>query len=79
VPAPRPRRVSPKRARSRVSAGKAKSPERVFAAELGRGTLPSLRSVMHGMSIGAPRAREVLADLRTALDARTPERVTVDA
>jgi hypothetical protein len=58
-----PLRHIPRRAPRRASAGKPKSPERVFAAEVARGELPSLREVMRRAGCGQPRAREILAEL----------------
>jgi hypothetical protein len=79
VPGPVPRTVTAPRPRTRAAGRAAKSPERVFADELGRGEVPSLRSVKARMNVGSDKGRIILADLRTNLDARAPERVTVDA
>jgi hypothetical protein len=67
---PRPRTVAPKR--TRRGSGRS-APEHVFGDEISRGELPSLRSVMRQMNIGAPRAREVLAGLEAALDDRVTQ------
>lgn len=79
VPGPVRRTVAAGRPRTRAAKHRSRTPERVFADELGRGEIPSLRSVKARMNVGSDRARVILADLRTVLDARTPERVTVDA
>ena len=71
---PRPRAVAPKRA-GRGSGRR--TPETVFGSELDKGELPSLRSVMRTLNIGAPRAREVLADMQATLDERSE--VTAEA
>jgi hypothetical protein len=56
--------VAPRRA----PVGKAKPPERVFAAELAAGQLPSLRAVKSAMHVGTPRARVILAELSELTD-----------
>jgi hypothetical protein len=70
VPGPMPRTVTAPRPRTRAAGRAPKSPEKVFSAELGRGEIPSLRSVKARMNVGSDKARIVLADLRTALNAR---------
>jgi hypothetical protein len=68
VPASVPRTVASVRAPGRAPVGKAKSPERVFAAEISRGELPSLRAVKAGMRVGTDRAREIQSEVRALLE-----------
>jgi hypothetical protein len=63
VPGKRARTVAPGRAPKRAPVGRAKAPERVFAAEIEAGELPSLRQVKERMHVGTPRAREILSEL----------------
>ena len=63
-----PLRPIPRRAPRRTSPGKPKSPERVFAAEIERGELPSLRQVKAKMHVGTDRAREIQSELRAHLE-----------
>ncbi len=58
-----PLRPLPQRTPRRASPGRPKAPERVFAAEIQRGELPSLREVMRRAGCGQPCAREILAEL----------------
>ena len=57
VPAPRVRTVASGRARRSAPGRVSKAPERVFAAELERGELPSLRAIKTRMHVGTDRAR----------------------
>jgi len=68
APANRPRTVAPARAR-RAPAAKAKSPERIFAAELAAGELPSVRSIKTKLRVGTPRAQEIRDSLAAILEA----------
>jgi hypothetical protein len=65
---PRQRAVSEARG-ARASGRRQKSPERVFATEIERGELPSLRSIKARMHVGTPRAREVRDQLAAMLEA----------
>jgi hypothetical protein len=65
----RARTVAARPAPTRIDTKRSPAPERVFAAELGRGELPSLRSVMQRCHVGAPRARVILAELTELIDA----------
>ena len=62
-----PRTVTSGRAWGRASKRSARTPERVFAAEIERGELPSLRAVKSRMSCGTDRARLILSDLQTVV------------
>ncbi|HET9081668.1 MAG TPA: DUF2637 domain-containing protein [Trebonia sp.] len=67
VAAPVPRVVpgaSLRRSPKRAPAGRPKSAEKVFRAELAAGQVPSLRQVKERMHVGTPRARAILADLQ---------------
>ncbi|MGH3247896.1 MAG: hypothetical protein ACRDOI_17075 [Trebonia sp.] len=57
-------RAVPRRTPRRTSPGKPKSPERLFAAEIERGDLPSIREVKRRAACGTPRAQAILADLQ---------------
>ena len=63
-------RPVPRRAPRRTAAGKPKAPERVFAAEIERGELPSLRQVKERMHVGTDRAREIQSELRALLEVK---------
>jgi hypothetical protein len=63
-----PRTVPAKRAPRRPTAGKPKSPERIFAAELAAGTVPSLRAVKDRMHVGTDRARIIRDQLAAMLE-----------
>jgi hypothetical protein len=60
-------RPVPRLAPRRAPAAKSKSPERVFAAEIARGELPSLRQVKERMHVGTDKARGILAELTEML------------
>lgn len=62
-----PRTVASGRARGRAPKRSARTPERVFATELERGELPSLRAVKRRMSCGTDRARAVRDQLAEVL------------
>lgn len=78
VPADTALTVTSQRAPHRASKHASKAPERVFAAELERGELPSLRAVKTRMRVGTDRARTILADLQEAMSQPVDE-VTSDA
>jgi hypothetical protein len=59
VPARPVRTVPPARTVRRAHAAKAKAPERVFAAEIEAGEMPSLRQVKAKMRVGTDRARVI--------------------
>jgi hypothetical protein len=58
------------RARKRASVSKSRAPEKVFAAEVERGELPSIRRVKQVMHVGTPRAQEVRSQLAEMLEAQ---------
>jgi hypothetical protein len=58
-----------------VRPGRVKEPERVFAAEIEAGHLPSLRAIKARISCGTDRTRVILAQLTQAVEAG----VTADA
>jgi hypothetical protein len=60
--------VSAARAR-RAPVSKPKAAERVFAAELAAGTLPSVRSIKTTLRVGTPRAQEIRDSLAAILEA----------
>jgi hypothetical protein len=72
VPVAVPRTVQAGRGRGRAPMGKAKAPERVFAAEITRGELPSLRQIKERVHVGTDRAR-VIRDQLAALLQEAPE------
>lgn len=65
-------RPVPARAPRRAPPGKPKAPERVFAAQIEAGTLPSLRQVKERMHVGTDRAR-VIRGILAAMLQETPE------
>lgn len=67
VPAPRVRTVASGRIRRSASGRVSKAPERVFAAELERGELPSLRAIKTRMHVGTDRARFIRDQLAEIL------------
>lgn len=77
APARRAQTVASGRARGRASGRRAQAPapERVFAAELERGEMPSLREVKRRARCGTDRAKVILADLQTAVSG---QEVTAD-
>ena len=62
-----PRTVASGRARGRASKRKQTSPERVFAAEIERGELPSLRAIKTRAKCGTGRARVIRDQLSEVL------------
>jgi hypothetical protein len=72
VPVAVPRTVQAGRGRGCAPVGKAKSPERVFAAEINRGELPSLRQIKERVHVGTDRAR-VIRDQFAAMLQEAPE------
>jgi hypothetical protein len=50
-----------------------KSAEKVFAAELSAGELPSLRAIKERMHVGTDRAREVQRELADTMQGAEPE------
>lgn len=73
VPADTARTVASRRAPSRASRHVSKAPERVFAAELERRELPSLRAVKSRMNVGTDRARGIRDELAAILQEAQPE------
>lgn len=69
VPVKHTRTVASGRAPRRAPAGKAKAPQRVFAAEISRSELPSLRAIKTRMHVGTDRAREIRGQLANILQA----------
>lgn len=69
VPGAPVRTVSETRAPRRASGRKPGTPERVFADELSRGELPSLRAVKQRMGCGTDRARSILSQLSEGMEA----------
>jgi hypothetical protein len=67
IRARRSRTVTPKR----TQAGRSKVPEKVFAAELAVGELPSVRAIKGRMKVGTDRARVIRGQL--AQDLRRPQ------
>jgi len=68
VPVPRVRTVAAERSPGRARVNKARVPEKVFAAEIERGELPSLRQVMRRARCGADRARAIRDELSQGLE-----------
>lgn len=68
VPVPVPRTVAPGRARARAPKSRQASPERIFAAEIDRGELPSLRAIKTRLHVGTDRARAVRDELAQILE-----------
>lgn len=69
APAIVPRAVS----RRRAPSAKPRPVERVFAAELEAGTVPSIRAIKTRMHVGTDKARIVRDQLAQALEAQQPE------
>ena len=67
APARRVQAVASGRAPRRASGRMPKAPEKIFAAHIESGELPSLREVKRRMSVGTPRAQHILADLETVV------------
>jgi hypothetical protein len=68
--------VSRRRTPRRTSPGKPRAHAKIFAAEIERAELPSLREVMRRAGVGQSRGREILAELQETIDA---QEVTADA
>jgi len=69
VPGNRVRAVASGRAR----VASVKTPEKVFAAEIERGELPSLRAIKTAMHVGTDRARVIRADLASTMQEAVPK------
>jgi hypothetical protein len=70
--------VASGRAPGRVSGRASRTPERVFAAELERGELPSLRAIKTRLHVGTDRARTILASLQGAVAVQAATGGTAD-
>lgn len=73
VSARRVRTVTSGTGRGRASSRTPKSPERVFAAEISRGELPSLRAIKSRAKCGTPRATEIREHLAVILREARPD------
>ena len=67
VPEDSGRTVASRRAPRRAPVSKSKTPERVFAAEIERGELPSLRAIKARAKCGTDRARVIRDQLAQVL------------
>lgn len=67
-----PKAVPSGRAPVRARVTGVKTPERVFAAEIERGELPSLRAIKERMHVGTDRARMIRAELASTMQEATP-------
>jgi hypothetical protein len=76
---PRAQTLASGRARGRARGNASKAPARVFAAELERGELPSLREVKRRAKVGTDKGKLILSDLRAVLDAQPVDQVVSDA
>lgn len=65
-----PETVPAKRAPRRPTAGKPKSPERIFATELAGGELPSLRAIKTRAKCGTDKARIIRDELAQIMEAQ---------
>lgn len=72
VPVRVPKTVASGRAPTRARVAGAKTPERVFAAEIARGEVPSLRAIKERMHVGTDRARVIRADLEGTVKEAAP-------
>jgi hypothetical protein len=72
VPVAVPETVASGRAPTRARVIGVKTPEKVFAAEIARGEVPSLRAVKERMHVGTDRARVIRADLESAMREAAP-------
>lgn len=72
VPVRVPKTVASRRAPKRARVVGVKTPEKVFAAEIARGELPSLRAVKAAMHCGTPRAQAILAELASTMQEAAP-------
>lgn len=68
VPVAVPRTVASGRAPKRAKASRPKAPGKLFAAEIQRGELPSLREVMRRAGVGQPRGREIISELQEVME-----------
>jgi hypothetical protein len=59
--------VAPGRARGCASGRDSKAPEKIFADEISRGELPSLRAIKTGAKCGTDRARVIRDQLAEIL------------
>ena len=73
VPADTARTVASGRPRRRTSGRGAKSPEKLFAAEINAGTLPSVRQIKARAKVGTPKAQEIRDSLAAILQEAQPE------
>lgn len=73
APARRARTVAAGRAPGRAPRHTSKTPERVFADEISRGELPSLRAIKSRMNVGTDRARVIRDELAAVLQDAEPE------
>ena len=76
IPTPPPtltKTVPPVRARRRASGRSARPPEKLFAPEIQRGELPSLREVKRRAKVGTDRARAIREQLSEILREHVPE------
>ena len=72
-PAATVKAVTSRRARPSASGSKARVPTRVFADEISRGELPSLRAVKARLHVGTDRARVIRDELAVILQEAQPE------
>jgi hypothetical protein len=72
VPVRVPKTVPSGRAPTRARVTGVKTPERVFAAEIDRGELPSLPAVKERMHVDTDRARLIRAELASTMQEATP-------
>jgi Protein of unknown function (DUF2637) len=79
VPEKRLRTVASGGAPKRAPSSGSKAPERIFAAEIEAGELPSLREVKRRAACGTPRAKAILVELGEVLAAQSLTEVTRDA
>lgn len=70
APVTLPRTVAANRARGRTSGRTSRTPEKLFAAELETGQLPSIRAIKNRARCGTPRAAEIRARLQEVLEAQ---------
>ena len=64
--------VASGRARDRASKHASRTPERVFASELDRGEVPSLRTIKTRMRVGTDRARDIRNELAQGMQGAPP-------
>jgi Protein of unknown function (DUF2637) len=73
APAATVKAVTSGRAPSRASKHTPRTPERIFAAEISRGELPSVRQIKARAKVGTPKAQEIRAVLAAILREAHPE------